>query len=253
MRAWHYTPAADFGLAPGERVKCVRREAGLVASLLLRLFWALVRLYLRVWHRIRVQGLEKLPRETPFVLVANHTSHLDALVLGAFLPSRLRDRVYPISAGDTFFAKRSVGWFAALCLNALPLWRRKSCARALSELRERLAAGRCGYILFPEGTRARDGALAEFKPGLGMLVAGTSTPVIPCHIEGAFDAWPPGRRLPRPRRLTLRVGEALEFSPLPDERAGWEAAAVEAHHSVQKLAQRITCGGFPGARSPSRL
>jgi len=236
MRAWHYTPAADFGLAPGERVKCVRREAGLVASLLLRLFWALVRLYLRVWHRIRVQGLENLPRETPFVLVANHTSHLDALVLGAFLPSRLRDRVYPISAGDTFFAKRSVGWFAALCLYALPLWRRKTCARALSELRERLAGGRCGYILFPEGTRARDGELAGFKPGLGMLVAGTATPVIPCHIEGAFAAWPPGKRLPRPRRLTLRVGKAVAFGDVKDERTGWEAVALAVRLQVQDLA-----------------
>lgn len=237
MRAWQYTPAADFGLAPGERVKCVRREAGLVASLMLRLFWALVRLYLRMWHRIRVQGLENLPRETPFVLVANHTSHLDALVLGAFLPSRLRDRVYPISAGDTFFARRSVGWFAALCLNALPLWRRKTCARALSELRERLAAGRCGYILFPEGTRARDGELAGFKPGLGMLVAGTATPVIPCHIEGAFAAWPPGKRLPRPSRLTLRVGKAVEFSDVKDERTGWEAVASEARQCVQELSR----------------
>lgn len=236
MRAWQYTPAADFGLAPGERVKCVRREAGLVASLMLRLFWALARLYLRMWHRIRVQGLENLPRETPFVLVANHTSHLDALVLGAFLPSRLRDRVYPISAGDTFFAKRSVGWFAALCLNALPLWRRKTCARALSELRERLAGGRCGYILFPEGTSARDGELAGFKPGLGMLVAGTATPVIPCHIEGAFAAWPPGKRLPRPRRLTLRVGKAVAFGDVKDERTGWEAVALAARLQVQELA-----------------
>ena len=46
----------------------------------------------------------------------------------------------------------------------------------------------CGYILFPEGTRSRDGVIKEFKCGLGMLVAGTDVPVIPCYLQGTFKA-----------------------------------------------------------------
>lgn len=235
MEAWKYDKAADIGLAPGERVKSVRRESGLVATVVHRVWWAFVRAYLRLWHRVRIEGRENLPLDVPFVIVANHSSHLDVLVLAAFLPGRLRDRVFPIAAGDVFFSRLSVGWFAALCLNALPIWRKKAGAHALADLRERLVEDRCGYVLFPEGSRARDGKLADFKPGLGMLVAGTNVPVIPCHLQGAFEAMPPHAMFPRPRKLVLRVGKPLDCSQLSNDRAGWMGITQSARASVVEL------------------
>jgi 1-acyl-sn-glycerol-3-phosphate acyltransferase len=94
----------------------------------------------------------------------------------------------------------------------------------LRELRERLLGEPCGFILFPEGGRSRDGRIAAFKPGVGMLVAGTHVPVVPCHLEGTFEALPADRKWPRPTRLTLRVGRPECFDKLPDNRAGWDAA-----------------------------
>lgn len=235
MKAWEYQSAADLGLPPNERVKSVRRECGLVATVMQRLWWWLVRVYLRVWHRARIEGRENLPRDVPFVIVANHSSHLDVLLLAAFLPGRLRDKVFPIAAGDTFFSRLGVGWFAALCLNALPVWRKKTGAHALQDLRNRLVNDCCGYILFPEGTRTRDGKLAAFKPGLGMLVAGADVPVIPCHIQGAFDAMPPCSFLPRPRKLVLRVGTPVDAASVSNDRAGWVALARHARESVAAL------------------
>jgi len=235
--SWSYEPAHDHGLSLGERTRSLRREIGLIESGLHMAWWALVRCYLSAWHRVRIVGRGNLPRATPFVLVANHSSHLDAVLVAAPLAWRLRDRIFPIAAGDTFFETRLASAFAAFLLNALPLWRRKCGSHALSELRAKLLSEKCGYIIFPEGTRSRDGTMSSFKPGLGMLVAATDVPVIPCHLEGAWSALPPGKRFPRPRRITLRVGEALRFDTTPDERRGWVDIAARAEEAVRKLGE----------------
>ncbi len=103
-------------------------------------------------------------------------------------------------------------------------------------LRERLVAEPCGYILFPEGTRSRTGVLGSFKPGLGMIVAETDVPVVPVYIHGAYEAAPPGRRLPRFRRIELRVGPALRFTDSANERPGWRDVDGRAEEAVRDLA-----------------
>jgi 1-acyl-sn-glycerol-3-phosphate acyltransferase len=196
-------------------------------------WWAATRAWLSVRQRLVIAGRERIPREAPFVLVANHTSHLDALVLGAAVPARHRARVFPIAAGDTFFETPVTAALAATLLNALPMWRRKCGPHAMEELRARLVGEPCGYILFPEGTRSRDGSLQRFKPGVGMLVAGTDVPVLPCRIDGAFEAWPADRSRPRGGRVTVRIGEAQRFAELTNDRAGWEAVASRLQTAVE--------------------
>jgi 1-acyl-sn-glycerol-3-phosphate acyltransferase len=66
-------------------------------------------------------------------------------------------------------------------------------------------------IIFPEGTRSRTGQLQSFKPGIGALLAGCEVCVLPCYLEGAFRAWPKGRRLPRPRKVRLLIGPPRDF------------------------------------------
>ena len=88
-------------------------------------WWAAIRSYLRIFHRLHVEGIENIPKEPPFVIVANHSSHLDALILASRLSWRLRDDVYPIAAGDTFFETPVAAAFAAIALNALPMWRKR--------------------------------------------------------------------------------------------------------------------------------
>ena len=79
---WRYDSARDLGLSDAERARSVRREVGLLTTLMTTLRWAVVRCYLRVFHRLRVEGRERLPKGLPIILVANHSSHLDALTLG---------------------------------------------------------------------------------------------------------------------------------------------------------------------------
>jgi 1-acyl-sn-glycerol-3-phosphate acyltransferase len=235
VQAWKLKPAQDLGMPLGQSFVSLRRESGLVHTAAHLVWWALVRGYLRFCHRLEICGDHGLPREPPFILVSNHTSHLDTLVLASQLPWRLRDRIFPIAAGDTFFETPVRAALAAGLLNALPMWRGKCGRHALEELRNRLLAEPCAYILFPEGTRSRDGKTASFKSGLGMLIAGTNVPVVPCSIAGAFQALPPHRVWPRFRQITLRVGEPLIFSSVKNDSEGWKEISQATEAAVRRL------------------
>ena len=228
-------PARDLGLAPLERLRSVRRESGPFLTACHYLWGATARTYFNVWHRLRVHGRDRLPVEPPFVLCANHSSHLDALVLAAPLRLALRDRVYALAAGDVFFESAVPTAFAAGFINALPMWRNRRVARALQELRDRLVGDPSGFILFPEGARSRTGDYLPFKSGIGMLVAGTGVPVIPCHLSGTSEALPAGRKIPRPRRITMRVGEPVRFADVPNGKAGWTQVAAVVEERVRAL------------------
>ena len=238
MDDWQYQPARDHGLTPGESWRSPRREGGLGAAITRRIWWGGARAYLKLYHRLEVRGAEHLPRDTPVVLVANHESHLDAIVLAASLPLRWRERCFPIAAGDVFFETPAVSWFAANMLNALPLWRKRAGRHALAELRARLLEDRAAYILFPAGARSRDGKMLPFKPGIGMMVAGTGVPVVPCFIEGSFEALRPQTSLPRPRRITLTIGPPMTFADIADDREGWEIIGARLQRAVEALERK---------------
>jgi 1-acyl-sn-glycerol-3-phosphate acyltransferase len=226
MDSWKYQPAGDIGMSPIQSFGSLRREAGL-ASLASQCVWGtLTRAYFQIFHRLKITGRENLPAEPPFVIVANHTSHIDAPALACALPLRLRLRAFPIAAGDTFFTKPVTAWFAAALLNALPMWRKKCGPHALDVLRDRLVSSPAIFILFPEGTRSRDGKSGPFKAGIGRLVAGTNVPVLPCRLSGCFESLPPGSKIPSFARIRVRIGRPRDFSSLPDNRTGWDTIAA---------------------------
>lgn len=234
MADWSLRPARDHGLPPGERLRSHGREPGLGGLAAGMLWRALVRSYLRGVHRLEVEGGDGLP-PPPFVMVANHASHLDALTLAAALPRASAARAFALAAGDTFFTSLPASAFAAYAVNALPVWRGQTTAGDLDALRRRLTEDGAVLILFPEGTRSRTGAMAPFKPGVGALVAGSAVPVVPCFLEGAHAAWPPGQRLPRPGRLRLLIGTPLDFSAVENSRAGAAEVAAACERAVRAL------------------
>lgn len=235
MEDWKLVPAQDLGIPFGQRMRSLHRESGLIESAAHLTWWTLVRAYFSVSHRLKVRGRRHIPRKPPFVMVANHASHLDALVLAAPLSWKLRDRIFPIAAGDTFFVTPVLSVFAAGVLNALPMWRKKCGAHALEQLRARLVGEPCVYILFPEGTRTRDGKMTPFKPGLGRIVAETGVPVVPCYLDGTFASLPPHRRWPSFQPITLRIGAPLFFSTVPNHQSGWKEIARTAEAAVKRL------------------
>ncbi|MEA3213767.1 MAG: 1-acyl-sn-glycerol-3-phosphate acyltransferase [Chthoniobacter sp.] len=235
MDDWQYKPAGDLGMKPVEGLRSLRREVGLFGTITQAAWRTAVRLYLRGYHRLTIVGREHLPQKPPFVMIGNHSSHLDALILAAALPWRLRQAAFPIAAGDVFFETPTATLFATMMLNALPMWRKRCGSHAMQELRERLIGEPAIYILFPEGTRSRDGQMGRFKPGIGMIVAGSEVPIVPCHLAGAHGAFPPGSSLPRPVRLSLRIGAPLVFSGLGNDRTGWQQIAAQLEAAVLDL------------------
>jgi long-chain acyl-CoA synthetase len=133
-------------------------------------------------------------------------------------------------------------WFFSTFLNALPFDREDTAAQGLATCKTVLDAGRA-ILLFPEGTRSVTGDLQAFKPGVGVLGIELDVPVIPVLLRGTFAALPKGRALPRPARISLRIGKPLLFEALKKERGSTPAtdlyrrAASELRAQIEALAQ----------------
>lgn len=231
---WTFRPARDLAEPPLRRLRSQRREQGLLGWGVNALWRRINRFYVWLMHRPRVVGLEHLPVEPPFILVANHTSHLDTLLIASVLRGNAARRVHALAAGDMFFDTMPMALFAALAVNAQPVWR-KTGINDIGLLRERLIEDSLVYILFPEGTRSRDGRMATFKAGVGALIAGSPAPVVPCRLIGCQAAWPAGRLLPRPLPVELRVGAPLHFGTAPNDRFGWQDVATACENAVRAL------------------
>jgi len=235
MKDFEFHPPKDLSLSRRARWASVDREPGLAEHLVHATTWRFLHAVLRAHQHLSVGGRDHLPEDPPYILVANHSSHFDALVLGAALPRRLLGEAYSLAAGDTFFADPVKSLCSAMLLNALPFWRRRCTAQSLEHLRDRMVHCPTCLIMFPEGTRSRTGEMQAFKSGIGLLVAGSPVPVVPCAIRGAHEAWPPGRKHPRRGRIEVRIGKPLRFEETPHTRAGWAQVAQDLEQAVRAL------------------
>ena len=221
MEPWHYDTFEDLDQSIIDRLRRFPREPDILVYSARIVVAAILRAWLQVYHRLCIIGRENLPREGSFVLVANHASHLDTLSILAALPMRKLHRVFPAAARDFFFVSVPRTAFAAVVVNALPFDRETNFRQSLSLCRQLLDNSGNVLLIFPEGTRSVTGELGEFKAGVGLLLAGVDLPVLPCYLDGVFQAWPKGKRFPRPRRVQLVIGEPRRYSHL---KRGKEAA-----------------------------
>ncbi|HEY7087042.1 MAG TPA: lysophospholipid acyltransferase family protein [Tepidisphaeraceae bacterium] len=205
----------------------------------------LCRAWLKAYHRLTIIGRENLPASGPFVLVANHSSHLDTLCLLAALPMHKLHNTYPAAAADYFFTSVPRIAFAAVCINAMPFGRADHVRQTMTMCREILSGGENVLIVFPEGTRTTDGKVGAFRRGIGDLVAGRKVHVVPCHLEGAFEAMPRGRWFPRPRKLTLRIGSPMNFEDRDASKADAIEISAQLRDAVVAL-RAIPSPGTPG-------
>jgi 1-acyl-sn-glycerol-3-phosphate acyltransferase len=168
------------------------------------------RLLLTAAGGVRVTGR---PTSGPCVIVANHSSHADTAVLLAAIPSRRRPAV--AAAADYWFARRGRRLLCRAACAAFPVRRGGGGSGDLAAAARLLAAGR-DVVVFPEGTRSRDGRPGAFHTGAVRLARAAGVPVVPVRIEGT------GALLPvhgRPRRARVRVEFAAPLDPSGPEEA----------------------------------
>jgi 1-acyl-sn-glycerol-3-phosphate acyltransferase len=168
----------------------------------------------RVMFGLNKIGAENLPVEGPAIIVANHNSHVDTLVLLCIFPSRLIGRLRPVAAADHFLGDPVSSWFSRRVVGIIPL-KRTDIARGedvLAEAKQALSEGDI-LIVFPEGTRGEPEELGAFKAGVARLAeAAPDAPIVPIYIQGAGRALPKGAKIPVPFDITIVIGAALSFA-----------------------------------------
>ena len=235
MKKRVYDSVRDLDQAPTDRLRQFPREPDILVYGLRSLCALIIRGILHIYNHFEIIGHENLRTNRSLVIVANHCSHIDTLCLLAALPLRKLHRAFPAAASDYFFQSVPRLWAAAILVNALPFARQARVRQSLSLCRELLANPGTILIIFPEGTRSTTGDVGEFNSGIGALGAGRDVAVAPCFIHGSFQAWPKGKRFPRPRRVRLVVGMPRNYRDRGTDKTGICAIAVELRDAVNKL------------------
>ena len=206
-------------------------------------------LYGRVFD-IEVKGDANIPRDAPFLVAANHASHLDVGLVKIALGEEGK-KLASLAARDYFFDnpwKRA--WFGNFT-NLVPIERRGGLKESLQTAVRTLEYG-YHLLIFPEGTRSPDGRLQEFKPAIAYLSFAAGADILPVYLEGTHDAMPKGSFAPDPRKrreLRVRIGPRLKHEDLVEATRGLSKSA--AHKEVTRLVRLAVEALRDGAPPPS--
>lgn len=163
---------------------------------------------LKLFFRLKIEGLENLPQKTNFIVVANHSSLLDPLVIMAAIPRR----IHWLALKD-LYRVYVLGWLIKR-VKAIP-------TGGSSEKLIHLLMKNKNVGIFPEGGISRDGTLKEFRKGAALLAMKTGRPVVPCAILGTFQAFPRTAKFPKFRPIKVKIGKPQyllkEFEDVVDD------------------------------------
>ena len=154
-----------------------------------------------VYFRLRRAGHKDVPAEGPVVLVCNHQSHLDPLLVGVFCPRQIA-----YLARDTLF-KGILGPLIR-SYDAVPIDNQGTGLAGIRATLKRIKQGDA-VLLFPEGARSWDGELQPFQPGFLTLVRRGKAAIVPVGVDGCYQAMPRGVSIPRPAKIGIYYGQAI--------------------------------------------
>lgn len=186
-----------------------------------------LRFFFAVAFRIRYRGLENIPAQGPALVVPNHQSYLDPMLVGAALRRPVR-----YMAMKKLFRWRITAEFLKF-YGAFPVNTQQTDRNAIRECLRALRSGEA-VIIFPEGGRSRDGLVMEFFDGFARISILEGAPVVPVTIAGAHRAWPPHRLLPVPGRIQVTFHPAIDPSEFRLEpQAGPEILSRKVREAIQ--------------------
>jgi 1-acyl-sn-glycerol-3-phosphate acyltransferase len=172
--------------------------------------WCAYRFVYQFYFRWRVYNSERVPLDGPVILAANHASYLDPPLVGAGIRRGIN-----YLARENLFRFPVMGWVLRQW-QVVPVDREGGGAKGLKAILDRLLAGGA-IILFPEGTRTRDGKLQPARSGIGLTVIKSAAPVVPVRVFGTYEAYGRHILLPRPRRVAVKYGRPMLFARLRAE------------------------------------
>jgi long-chain acyl-CoA synthetase len=207
-----------------------------VAGLLWYLFGRMVNLFARDVFRLKISGLEKLPRKGAFIVCANHQSYLDAPILTAALPYSIFRNVFYVGTSELFGSglARAIARF----VRVIPVDPDANLVPAMRAGAYGLRHGKI-LMLYPEGERTIDGAPKSFKKGAAILARHLNVPIVPVAQEGFFDAWPRGRGFQKFAPLRIRIGDPIYPDPAEAPVAAYERLTSELRQRVVAMWEEL--------------
>jgi 1-acyl-sn-glycerol-3-phosphate acyltransferase len=190
----------------------------------------------RFYFGLRLSGVEHIPQTGPLVIVPNHQTYADPVLVT--IP--VRRPVYYM-AWSRLFTIPGLGGFIRR-LRAFPVEIDSADPRATREAARLLQAGEA-VMIFPEGGRTLDGSVGRFKSGAFRLAVSLGAPVLPVTIAGGYQAWPPGRALPRRGQMTITYHPPLR----PDQALPPREAARE----LTERARAVIVASLPASAATS--
>jgi 1-acyl-sn-glycerol-3-phosphate acyltransferase len=167
---------------------------------------ALCRVSTTLCFDLKVYGWEQVPRTGGVLLLSNHQSFLDPVLVGVRLPRPLsymaKSELFEVNPAFTWIIRK---------LGAFPVRQTGSAAGALKTAIGRLKDGHALNI-FPEGSRTEDGEIGPIEGGAALVVRGAKVPVVPVVIDGSFEAWPRAFKLPRPHPIQVLYGPPADLA-----------------------------------------
>ncbi|MBI3939699.1 MAG: AMP-binding protein [Acidobacteria bacterium] len=187
----------------------------------------------RPFFKIKVDGIENLPRSGPYLICPNHLSYLDGLFFVAVFPRAVFDRIFFLGYSEYFqagFKKLFAQW-----IHIVPLDPDTYLIRALRAGSTGLRQGRI-LCVFPEGSRSIDGEVKPFKQGASILAREANVPIIPAAIAGSYQVLPRHRSRIRPHPVRMAFGKPVH----PRDYSNYADMTRALQHAVEDL--------FAGAR-----
>jgi len=203
--------------------------------MLYRLVYIILLATFKILFRYKIEGRHNIPKQGPVILAANHMSYLDPIMVAFAAGAR------PVN----FMAKAEllkIPVFGGILkgLNTFPVKRGFADKGAISYALKVLSNGEV-LLIFPEGTRYRDGKLGKALPGFAVLALKTGTPVVPLGIIGTDKVLPDGNRLPRPKKLRVNIGEPIYVNKVAASERKEKEAELTA--KIMKEINDLVVGG----------
>lgn len=184
----------------------------------------------RLFFRFRTIGREHVPRQGGLLVAANHTSYLDIPFLGCALPRRAsflgRQDLFPSPVIHGLL--RWLGW--------IPIRHNRLDRAGVAKAMGLITSGKA-VVIYPEGTRSRDGRLQPGKPGIGVIVAETGCRVLPVYIGGTHAVLPVDASWPRLHPVQVVIGEPVDFSAESKQYSGKEFYQYVSRSVMARIAE----------------